>query len=255
MLTKRIIVCLDVKNEKVVKGTNFKNLKEIGDPVELAIKYYNQGADELCFLDISASIENRKTMAEIVKKVANNIFIPFTVGGGIKTIDDIKLLLKNGADKVTYCTEAVKNPQIIKKASNKFGSQCIVISLDVKKNKNYWELYIYGGKKATGIDALQFAKQCEKLGAGEILLNSLDTDGMKKGYDLEITKLISESVNIPVVASSGAGNLEQIKNAFTKGKADAALAASIFHYNKYSITDVKKYLNENGVDVRFSSQA
>lgn len=242
---------MDVKNGKVVKGTNFKNLKEIGDPVELAIKYYNEGADELCFLDITASIENRKTMLEIVRNVANNIFIPFTVGGGIKTIDDIKLLLKNGADKVAFCTEAVKNPEIIKQASNKFGSQCIVISLDVKKNNDYWELYIYGGKESTGINALEFAKQCEKLGAGEILLNSLDTDGMKQGYDLEITKLISESVNIPVIASSGAGDLEQIYQAFTKGKADAALAASIFHFDQYSINDVKTYLNNKGVDVRF----
>ena len=251
MLTKRIIPCLDVKNGKVVKGTNFKNLKEVGDPVDLAIKYYNEGADELCFLDITASIENRKTMLDIVKKVANNIFIPFTVGGGIKTIEDIQLLLKNGADKVTFCTEAVKNPEIIKQAAEKFGSQCIVVSLDVKKNNEYWELYIYGGKESTGIEALAFAKQCEKLGAGEILLNSLDKDGMKRGYDLEITRLISESVNIPVIASSGAGSLEQIYQAFAKGEADAALAASIFHYDKYSIKDVKNYLKNKGVDVRF----
>lgn len=250
MLTKRIIPCLDVMNGKVVKGINFKNLKEIGDPVELAKKYYEQGADELCFLDIAASIENRKTMLNIVKKVASNIFIPFTVGGGIKTIDDITLLLKNGADKVTFCTEAIINPNIIKEASKRFGSQCIVISLDVKKNNNFWELYIYGGKKATGIDALNFAKKCDAFGAGEILLNSLDTDGTKKGYDLEITKLIAESVNIPVIASSGAGTLEQIKDAFTVGKADAALAASIFHYNEYTVNDVKNYLKNNGVEIR-----
>ena len=250
MLTKRIIPCLDVKNGRVVKGTKFKSLVDIGDPVELAIKYYNEGADELCFLDITASIEKRKTMIEMVKKVADNIFIPFTVGGGIKTIEDIRLLLKNGADKVTFCTEAITNPDIIKEASDKFGSQCIVISVDVKRNGKGWEPYIYGGKKETGLDALEFAKKCEKLGAGEILLNSLDTDGMKQGYDLEITKQISESLNIPVIASSGAGTLEQIYEAFTKGKADAALAASIFHYNTYSIKQVKDYLKNKGVDVR-----
>jgi imidazole glycerol-phosphate synthase subunit HisF len=245
MLTKRIIPCLDVKNGRVVKGTNFKNLKDIGDPVELAIKYYNQGADELCFLDISASIENRKTQLKIIKNIAKNIFIPFTVGGGIKTIDDIKLLLQSGADKVTFCTEAILNSNIISEASEVFGSQAIVISIDVKKNNNFWECYIYGGKKSTGINAVNFAKKCAKLGAGEILLNSLDTDGTNQGYDLEITKLVSESVNIPVVASSGAGTLNQIKEGFTKGKADAILAASLFHYNKFSIKEVKEYLKNN----------
>ncbi|MBT3721267.1 imidazole glycerol phosphate synthase subunit HisF [archaeon] len=250
MLSKRIIPCLDVKNGKVVKGTNFKNLVEVGDPVELAIKYYKEGADELCFLDITASSENRKTMIEVVRNVAESIFIPFTVGGGIKTIEDINILLKNGADKVTFCTEAIKNPNIIKKASNKFGSQCIVISLDVKKNNDYWELFIYGGKQATGIDAIQFAKKCEELGAGEILLNSLDTDGTNQGYDIEITKLISEAINIPIIASSGAGNPEQILIAFREGKADAALAASIFHYEQYSISDVKNYLKSNSIEVR-----
>ena len=250
MLTKRIIPCLDVMNGRVVKGINFKNLKDVGDPVNLAIKYYNEGADELCFLDITASMEKRKTMIKMVKDVAKNIFIPFTVGGGIKTVDDIQELLKAGADKVTLCTQAVLNPEIIKDASLKFGSQCIVVSIDVKKNKNFWEIYIYGGKKATGINAIDFAKECEKLGIGEILLNSLDTDGMNQGYDLEITKQVSELVNVPVIASSGAGTLKQVKDAFTIGKADAALAASIFHYNQYSINEVKTYLKENGVDVR-----
>jgi imidazole glycerol-phosphate synthase subunit HisF len=250
MLTKRIIPCLDVKNGRVVKGINFKNLKVVGDPVDLAIKYYNEGADELCFLDITASMEERKTMIKMVRDVAKNIFIPFTVGGGIKTVEDIQELLKAGADKVTLCTQAVLNPEIIKDASLKFGSQCIVVSIDVKKNKNFWEIYIYGGKKATGINAIDFAKECEKLGIGEILLNSLDTDGMNQGYDLEITKQVSELVNVPVIASSGAGTLKQIKDAFTIGKSDAALAASIFHYNQYSINEVKTYLKENGVDVR-----
>ncbi len=251
MLTKRIIPCLDVKDGKVVKGTNFKNLKIVGDPIELAIRYYNEGADELCFLDIAATIEGRKTMVELVKKIAKKIFIPFTVGGGIKTIEDIEILLKNGADKVCFCTKAVEDPNIIMEASQRFGSQAIVISIDVKKNNNYWELYIYGGKKATGINAIEFAKKCETLGAGEILLNSLDADGTNKGYDLEITKLIAESVNIPVIASSGAGSLGQIYDVFLKGKADAALAASIFHYGKYSIAEVKNYLKQKGVDVRY----
>ena len=250
MLTKRIIPCLDVKDGKVVKGINFKNLQEVGDPVKLAIKYYNEGADELCFLDITASDEKRKTVIQMVKEVAKNIFIPFTVGGGIKTVNDIQELLKAGADKVTLCTQAVKSPEIIKKASGKFGSQCIVVSIDVKKNKDFWEVYIYGGKKATGINAINFAIKCQKLGAGEILLNSLDTDGVKQGYDLEITKKISESVNIPVIASSGAGSLKQIKDAFTLAKADAALVASIFHYNQYSINEVKTYLYENEIKVR-----
>ncbi len=250
MLTKRIIPCLDVKDGKVVKGTNFNNLRDVGDPVELAVKYYNEGADELCFLDIIASIEKRKTMVELVRRVANKLFIPFTVGGGIKTIEDIRLLLQNGADKVALCTEAVNNPNIIKEASKKFGSQCIVVSIDVKKNSDCWEVYIYGGKKPTGLDALEFAKNCEQLGAGEILLNSLDKDGTKAGYDLEITRRISESVNIPVIASSGAGSPEQIYMALTTGKADAALAASIFHYGKYTVKEVKDYLRIKGLCIR-----
>jgi cyclase len=250
MLTKRIIPCLDVKNGKVVKGINFKNLNIVGYPVELAIKYYNEGADELCFLDITASSEKRKTMVELVRKISKNIFIPFTVGGGIRTIEDIEALLKNGADKVTLCTEAVKKPGIIKEASQRFGSQCIVISLDVKKNNGFYEIYIYGGKKRTGLDAFAFAKKCYKLGAGELLVNSLDRDGTNGGYDLELIRTISESVKIPIIASSGAGNLNQIYDTFTKGKADAALAASIFHYDKYSIADVKKYLKKRGINIR-----
>jgi cyclase len=252
MLTKRIIPCLDVKDGKVVKGINFDRLKVVGDPVELAIKYYNEGADELCFLDISATSEKRKTMLSLVKEIAINIFIPFTVGGGIRTIEDIEILLKSGADKVAICTVAVENPDFVKEAANRFGSQAIVISFDVKRNKSegYWELFTYGGKKATGIDAVEFAKKCKIFGAGEILLNSLDTDGMKTGYDIEITKLISDSVNIPVIASSGAGNLRQILEAFSIGKADAALAATIFHNNIYSIRQVKEYLKQNGADVR-----
>ncbi|MBD3204421.1 imidazole glycerol phosphate synthase subunit HisF [Candidatus Woesearchaeota archaeon] len=253
MLAKRIIPCLDVDSKgQVVKCINYKDPKTAGDPVELAIYYYKEGADELVFLDIAASIESRELMKDLIKKVAQNIFIPFTVGGGIKTVADMKELLKAGADKVSICTSAVKDPGLIRKGAYKFGSQCIVVSIDVKKNhkKNNWEVYIYGGRKNTGIDAAKFAKKSEKLGAGEILLNSLDRDGTNKGYDLEILKKISNSVGIPVIASSGAGNPEQILEGFTKGCADAALAASIFHYKRYSIREVKKYLRERGVEVR-----
>ncbi|MBN2422178.1 imidazole glycerol phosphate synthase subunit HisF [Candidatus Woesearchaeota archaeon] len=252
MLSKRIIPCMDVDKGKVVKCINYINPKAAGDPVELGRYYNEQGADELVFLDITASVESRNIMKDLVKKVAKNVFIPFTVGGGIWNINDMKEMLESGADKVSICTAAVLNPEIIKQGAEKFGSQCLVVSVDVKKNneKNNWEVYIYGGRENTQIDAVEFAKKCEKLGAGEILLNSLDRDGTKEGYDLDILRKVSESVNIPVIASSGAGTPEQILEAFTLGKADAALAASIFHYKKYTIKEVKSYLRERGVVVR-----
>ncbi len=250
MLTKRIIPCLDVKENNVVKGTNFESLKYAGNPIELAKKYDKEGADELVFLDIGASNENRKIVIELVRKVSKQIFIPFTVGGGINKVDDIRAILKAGADKVSINTSAVKNPELIQEAAKKFGSQCIVVAIDVKYNKDKWEVFIKGGREATGIDALEWAKQAEKLGAGEILLTSMDQDGVKKGYDLELTKLISESVNIPVIASGGAGNPEDIAEVLSKGKADAALAASIFHYGKYSINDVRNCLIKNKIPVR-----
>ena len=250
MLTKRIIPCLDVKNGQVVKGTSFVNLKYAGDPVKLARKYYKDGADELVFLDITASYEERKTMIKVVEKVAKEIFIPFTVGGGISTIDDIRNLLNAGADKTSINTAAIENPNLIKEAAEKFGSQCIVAAIDAKKNGDSWEVYIKGGREETGLDAIEWAKKVEALGAGEILLTSMDKDGTNEGYDLELTKLISESVNIPVIASGGAGSLANILDVFRKGKADAALAASIFHYGECSIKQVKGYLMKNDVEVR-----
>ncbi|MFH0875538.1 MAG: imidazole glycerol phosphate synthase subunit HisF [archaeon] len=250
MLTKRIIPCLDVKEGIVVKGFGFKNLREIGDPLFFAKKYYQEGADEIILLDISASAEYRKTTIELVKKIASEIFIPFCIGGGIKSIDDINALLKIGADKISICTAAVLNPDIIFKSAKKFGSQCIVLSLDAKKKGNSWEVYIYGGTKPTGLDAIEFARKCALLGCGEILVNSLDKDGTGSGYDLDLLRKLSESVNVPIIASSGAGNMEQIYCAFSKGCADAALVASIFHDNKYSIKEVKEFLKKKGLCVR-----
>jgi len=250
MLCKRIIPCMDVKDGRVVKGVKFVNLKDAGDPVELA-KYYNeQGADELSFLDITASYENRKIIIDIIKKVAKEVFIPLSVGGGINDIETIRELLSAGAEKVSIGTAAVKNPNLVKEAANKFGSQAVVLSIDAKRKNNSWTVYIKGGREDTNIDALEFAKKMEKLGAGEILLNSIDRDGTKQGYDLELNKKFSEELNIPIIASGGAGSLEDIKEVLTKGKADAALAASIFHYKKYTINDVKKYLKRNNIEVR-----
>ncbi|MBI2654323.1 imidazole glycerol phosphate synthase subunit HisF [Candidatus Woesearchaeota archaeon] len=250
MLTKRIIPCLDVKNGQVVKGTSFVNLKYAGNPVKLARNYYEDGADELVFLDITASYEKRKTIIDLVEKVARQIFIPFTVGGGISTIEDIRNLLKAGADKISINTAAVNNPDLIKEAAEKFGSQCIVIAIDAKKVRNKWKVFVKGGRQSTGLDAIEWAKIVEKLGAGEILLTSMDKDGTKEGYDLELTIKISEKVNIPVIASGGAGSLESIAYVLKEGKADAALAASIFHYKKYSIKQVKRYLQTQGIEVR-----
>jgi imidazole glycerol-phosphate synthase subunit HisF len=250
IISKRIIPCLDILNGNVVKGKNFENLEYAGDAIVLAKKYYQEGADELVFLDISATNEKRKTTLPLVKEISKNIFIPFTVGGGIKSLDEIKNIISNGADKVSINTYAVLNPDIIKKASKQFGSQAIVIAIDVKKIKKEWFVFINSGKNKTNLKALDWAKEVEKLGAGEIMLTSIDSDGKKKGYDLEITKLISENVNIPVIASGGAGDITDIYDVLNRGKADAALAASIFHYNKYSIKKVKKYLMKNKIKIR-----
>lgn len=265
MLTKRIIPCLDIKNGRVVKGVNFINLRDAGDAVGNARFYDKAGADELVFLDITASHEKRKTTIELVKKVAETIFLPFTVGGGIRTIDDIRNLLKAGCDKVSINTAAVKDPGFVKMASSRFGSQCIVVAIDAKRRSlecscsshsrddfsvEKSEVYINGGRTPTGIDAVKWAKKMERLGAGEILLTSMDYDGTKEGYDIPLTKAISESVSIPVIASGGAGNLEHLYEALTIGKADAVLAASIFHFREYKVREAKVYLKERKVAVR-----
>jgi len=250
MLAKRIIPCLDVDDGFVMKGIKFQSLKKIGNPVDIAYDYYIQGADEIVFLDIGASPNNRKTLLKVVKKVSQKVFIPLTVGGGIRTIDDVRNALLNGADKVSINTAAVLNPNLIKDASERFGSQCIVCAIDAQRNGDSWVVLINGGRKKTDIDAIKWAKDVERYGAGEILLTSWDADGTKKGYDLELTKKIVESVNIPVIASGGAGSLEDIKNAVTDGKADAALVASLFHYGTYTVRDVKEFLKKKGVVVR-----
>ncbi|MGM0442268.1 MAG: imidazole glycerol phosphate synthase subunit HisF [Elusimicrobiota bacterium] len=250
MLAKRIIPCLDVKDGRVVKGVEFKNLRDAGDPVEAGARYSEEGADELVFLDIAAAPEKRKTRVELVDKIARNVFIPFTVGGGINSVNDINTLLRAGADKVSINTRAVKNPDIIKKASRDFGSQCIVSAIDAKRKGNSWEIYICGGREPTGLDVLEWAKKVEDLGAGEILLTSMDADGTKDGYDIELTRAVTEAVNIPVIASGGAGTLEHICEVFKQGNADAALAASIFHFGKYSIKETKEYLKNNGIKIR-----
>ena len=244
---------MDCDAGRVVKGINFVNIKDAGDPVELAKEYNKQGADELVFLDITASSEKRDTMKELVERVAKQIFIPFTVGGGIRTVEDIREILNAGADKVSLNTAAVENPNIISEGALKFGSQCIVVAIDAKKNdsiKNKFEVYTYGGRKPTGIDAVSWAKKAEKLGAGEILLTSMDRDGTKKGFDLTLTKKISEAVSIPVIASGGVGKRKYFSEAFTKGKADAALAASIFHYGEYTVNQVKEYCKKDKVVIR-----
>ena len=251
MLAKRIIPCLDVDCGRVVKGTKFLDLKDAGNPVELAKFYNEQGADELVFLDITASHENRDIMKSVVEEVAKQVFIPLTVGGGIRTIDDIRLMLNAGAEKVSMNTAALNNPELITESAKKYGSQCVVVAIDARRiSDEKWECFSHGGRTKTGIDAVEWAKKAEKLGAGEILLTSMDMDGTKKGFDLELTRKVSESVNIPVIASGGVGTLMHILEGFTLGKADAALAASIFHYKEFSIKQVKDFLKKNGVCVR-----
>ncbi|MDQ1273193.1 MAG: imidazole glycerol-phosphate synthase subunit HisF [Planctomycetota bacterium] len=255
MLAKRIIPCLDVKDGRVVKGTNFLNLKDAGDPVEIAALYDKAGADELTFLDITASHENRNIILDVVKKTAEQVFMPLTVGGGIRSIDDIRRLLTAGADKVSINTAAVKEPEFIKKASKRFGSQCIVVAIDAKKVQgNFetpkWEVYVSGGRTPTGLDAVAWARAVEKKGAGEILLTSMDCDGTRDGFDIELNKTVSEAVNIPIIASGGAGTREHFYDVFTRGKVDAALAASIFHYRTISIQEVKEYLMKKGINMR-----
>lgn len=252
MLTKRIIPCLDVKDGRVVKGVRFLSLRDAGDPVEIAKVYERQKADELVFLDITASFEDRKTLIEVVRNVARNIFMPFTVGGGVRGIDDIRALLKAGADKVSINTAAVKSPGLIAEAARRFGSQCIVVAIDAKKALKYrhWEVYTHGGRTNTGLDAVAWAKRSQKLGAGEILLTSMDFDGTKDGYDIALTAAVSGSLKIPVIASGGAGKKEHFLKVFKEGSADAALAASIFHYGEYTVGDVKKYLKARGINVR-----
>jgi cyclase len=250
MLAKRIIPCLDVKDGRVVKGTQFVDLKDAGDPVENAMAYDQQGADEIAFLDITASYEKRDILIDIVRRTAEEIFIPLTVGGGVRSLEDIRKLLKAGADKVSINTAAVKDPQFVERASKRFGSQCIVIAIDAKKKGESWEVYTHGGRVATEIDTVLWAKRMETLGAGEILLTSMDRDGMKDGYDIELTRTISEQVGIPVIASGGVGKLEHLYEGLILGKADAVLAASIFHYREYTIAQVKSFLKERGVTVR-----
>ncbi|WP_099203765.1 imidazole glycerol phosphate synthase subunit HisF [Scatolibacter rhodanostii] len=251
MYAKRIIPCLDLKDGRVVKGTNFVGLRDAGDPVEAAIEYNRQSADELVLLDITASSDSRGIMTDIVEKVAQNIFIPFTVGGGIRTIEDFTEILRAGADKVSVNSSALKNPTLIQDAAYKFGSQCVVVAMDAKRTADgKWTLYLNGGRIDTGRDAVEWAREVEKLGAGEILLTSMDCDGTKAGYDLELTRAISESVSLPVIASGGAGQLSHFSEVITEGKADAVLAASLFHFKEISIPDLKIYLQNQGISVR-----
>jgi len=256
MFTKRIIPCLDVKGGRVVKGVSFVNLRDAGDPVEIAKAYDRQGADELVFLDITASHENRDIIIEVVQHTAEEVFMPLTVGGGVKNIDDIRRLLKAGADKVGINTMAVNNPDFIREASERFGSQCIVVAIDAKRRKSQleepvsWEVYIHGGRKPTGLDAVEWAKKMDDFGAGEILLTSMDCDGTKDGYDIELTSAIADAVRIPVIASGGAGTLKHLYEGLTLGKADAVLAASIFHYKEFTVSEAKAYLKSKGIPVR-----
>jgi cyclase len=250
MLAKRIIPCLDVKNGRTVKGTNFINLRDAGDAVELAKIYSEQGADELVFLDITATNEKRKTLSELVGKVAREINIPFTVGGGINSVEDIEILLASGADKVSINTSAVKNPQILEDAAKNFGSQCVVLAIDAKLVESEWFVFLNGGRVATDLNAIEWAKTGVEMGAGEILLTSMEADGTKKGFELELTRKVSETVNVPVIASGGAGNMEHFVEVFENGKADAALAASIFHFREIEIPELKNYLREQKIEVR-----
>lgn len=252
MFTKRIIPCLDCKDGRVVKGTSFVNLRDAGDPVAVASMYDKAGADELVFLDITATSDGRDTTVELVRSVAEQVFIPFTVGGGIKSVDDFKKLLREGADKIAINSAAILNPALIGEAADKFGSQCVVVAIDAKRRPdgNGWTIYRSGGRIDTGIDAIEWAMKANRLGAGEILLTSMDCDGQKNGYDIELTRNVADNVNIPVIASGGAGKMEHFKDAFLDGKADAVLAASLFHYREMEISDLKQYLEENSIPVR-----
>ena len=250
MLKNRIIPCLDVKNGRVVKGINFVDLKDAGDPVEQAKIYSDGGADEICFLDITASNENRDTIYDVVEKTSKKCFVPLTVGGGVRNVDDIYKLLNCGADKVSINTAAVENSKVINDSSKKFGSQCIVVAIDAKKNANKWEIFTHGGRNKTGIDAIEFAKKMEENGAGELLITSMDRDGTQVGYDIELMSTISSKVNIPIIASGGVGNLDHLVDGIKLGNASAVLAASIFHYGKYSIKQAKEYLDSKGIPVR-----
>ena len=252
MFTKRIIPCLDVNNGRVVKGVNFVNLRDAGDPVEIAAAYDRAGADELVFLDITASSDNRRTVVDMVRKVAETVFIPFTVGGGIRTVEDFRMLLREGADKISINSLAIDNPRLISDAADKFGRQCVVVAIDARRRADGkgWNIYKHGGRVDVGTDALEWAMEADRLGAGEILLTSMDCDGTRNGYDNELTSLIASHVSVPVIASGGAGNKEHFYDALTKGGADAALAASLFHYKELEIRDLKKYLWERGIAVR-----
>lgn len=251
MLAKRIIPCLDVKDGRVVKGVKFLNLRDAGDPVEVAKHYSQEGADEITFLDITASFEERKTMIDVVERTAGEVFVPLTVGGGVRTLEDIRQLLLAGADKVSTNTAAVKNPDFVKRAADRFGSQCIVVAIDAKMvSPSKWEVFTHGGRNPTEIDAVEWAQKMEEFGAGEVLLTSMDRDGTKAGYDLGLTKAVSRSVGIPVIASGGAGNLQHLYEGLTSGEADAALVASIFHYGEYSIREAKEFLRQQGVRIR-----
>jgi cyclase len=250
MLKNRIIPCLDVKNGRVVKGINFIDLKDAGDPAEQAKIYSESGADEICFLDITASNENRKTIFDVVKRTSENCFVPLTVGGGVRSLEDINKLLVSGADKVSINTAAVNNQNLIKESSKNFGSQCIVVAIDAKKNNNKWEIYTHGGRTETGIDALDFAKKMEDSGAGELLITSIDRDGTQKGYDIKLISEIEKIINIPIIASGGVGTLEHLFEGVKYGKASAVLAASIFHYGTHSIQEAKQYLDTKGIPVR-----
>jgi len=251
MLSKRIIPCLDVHNGRVVKGTNFVQLRDAGDPVELAALYDQEGADELIFLDITASSDNRETMVDVVRRTAEQVFIPFTIGGGLRTIEDIRRMLRAGADKISLNTSAVQTPRLIQEGAFAFGSQCIVVAIDARSaGPGKWEVYIHGGRTATGKDVLEWAAEAEALGAGEILLTSMDRDGTKAGYELELTRAVSRAVSLPVIASGGVGTLEHLAEGLTLGEADAVLAASIFHYKEFSIEEAKRYLDQRGILVR-----
>ena len=250
MLTKRIVPCLDVNHGRVVKGVKFKGLQDVDDPVELAKHYSDIGADELVFYDITASNEQRDIFLDVVEKTAYNVYIPFTVGGGIRTIDDFNKVLRAGADKVSVNSAAVKNPELITEAALKFGNQCVVLSIDAKRTADSWEVYVNGGRTPTGIDAVEWAIRGEKLGAGELVLNSIDADGVKTGFDIELNRIVSESVSLPVIASGGAGTKEHFLDVFKEGKADAGLAASVFHFGEIDIRELKQYLKDNGINMR-----